>query len=249
MDRPDRQVFVYILTSNVRSASVENVKRIFSDKLFNVIPATINSPLNGGAAERDKVFTILRRSAAEHPNNACVIVKENSISFLPPNEIAKTMDAIVSGTAGNFHLFYLSKWLDDCSAWTNNRQKISENVVVVKTRSPHGIQAICFSPEGRTKILNNPIFANSENLSYDFNKSIQSGELDVLCTIGNIIQVDPLTIEGDWYKLNECNVDQPSIEPRMKPTFVAPDPEPNNSAPWLWIIIALIILCLVLSRR
>ena len=83
---------------------------------------------------------------------------------------------------------------------------------VVKTQSPHGVQALLFTPGGRDVILgakpmkNGDFFKARESLSKSLNVHIVKGDLDAFCVVPNLIAYDiSLALEDrDYLKVNEC---------------------------------------------
>lgn len=216
-----RHCVVCILTSDYQSTRCRNVTQYFNDPndrgkppFFIIEPVTVNAPagIPKGLVTTHRVMGALTYVRSHYPNFPCILIKDTSLCSRSSSMMA---DLIRKVMAKGPHLFYLCKWLDSCGEY-RDKQEIAPGVITVRTVSPNGLQAICFSPQGRDIVLGDVAGARgrklslrtSTNLSYDFNKAAKiDGDLIAYGTSGNpIVSIDPLTLSIDsLYKLNECD--------------------------------------------
>lgn len=262
------QVNVYILTNDLNSNGTRHILAAFDNSLFHVQPITFPpTTADKASQERDRILTILKRDEKERFSGPTIILKESSISNLDPGKMARIIKQVAE--KNDYDMFYLAKWLDDCGKQTDPRTGYGDGVVVVRSKSPHGIQAIMFSPRGRRVILGTSPTAKgsimdlstSANLDNDFNQAIRDGRLEILTTKRSLIHIDPSKVGGDTFKLNECDRGMGPAESKavpmngtagmagmagmtadQPPGSTATDVDKDTSSAWSpWLILAIVL--------
>lgn len=125
---------------------------------------------------------------------------------------------VCAGDGGKvYELCYLCKWLDMCQLYTKAEATeelgAKQSPSILRTRSPHGLQAVLFSPYGRDMVLGNVRMSNgayftlNKPLDKKLNEEIYAGNINALCTVPNLFDYD-ITLNAmtnqDYLKLNEC---------------------------------------------
>jgi len=200
------------------------------------------------------------------PNDYVLVIKDNSITNVTSQNVAELIVAACQHKT--WQLCYLSKWLDRCDLYKDKISLLGSTTFLVKTRSPHGCQAILFSPEGRDIVLKEKKMKNGQDfnvttsLSASLNQAIDRGYIDATCFIPNLISFDLTSIQqsNDYYKCQECR--QPDTASNVKRNPVtqgeekAPVTQTNNGngiSIWLCVLFVFILILLGLwflySRR
>lgn len=196
----DSNVIVFVLTTDNKSERVKNVMNIFSDKSFTVIPTTLSDAKGAASAsEYTRFIRCLEVAERDYPSQNCIIVKDNSLTFSSPQYIAKVINSV--SATGGWDLFYPCKWLDNCNLYSS--KPLTRDVIIAKAQAPQGLQAVMVSPTGRAKILklaHDP----SKSFSQTITDAVAASKLEAYTLPRSIIHVDPMTIDGQWYKYNDC---------------------------------------------
>ena len=121
------------------------------------------------------VCQALRMSKEADCKAFTIVCKETSISSSSSQQIFKLIeDAITlhkSEAKRRFDILWLADWLDRCDQFTNIQQIGSRGAFIADTVSPHGIQCLMFSPEGREKYFKmEPVKAGTITLSGVLNR-------------------------------------------------------------------------------
>lgn len=220
---PEHQpkVIVLIIPGDASVKRTNVIKRLFSNPMFDVItcePRTNIQVVNDGCTpeqtfEAHCVSYALTVAMSMDSNAPCIIIKDTSTSASSPDVVAATVRRCLS--VPNFDLCYLCKWLDMCQLYidaTNNDSSKNE-ISIMRTKSPNGVQAILFTPRGRDVVLGTQVMSNGRrfciecNLSKSLNKDIYDCNISAICTVPNLIEYDIAlnsTSNSDFLKANEC---------------------------------------------
>ena len=227
-------VLVYILSDEIDSPNIQNVRNIFSHHYFsvsvlNVVPESLtesktNNKIDKALAdmtpetreyltEKHRVQVALKSAKNNHPNEYVIITKDTSITTASPETIYDLIKTLKH--SGDYHLAYLCKWLDRCDLYIDKKPIENSSAIIAKTQSPHGIQSIMFSPLGRDVVLgfkpmkNNIKFKPTNNLGNSLNTEILNANLDATCIVPNLINFNPTlaTKYDDYKKSTECDWD------------------------------------------
>ena len=266
------QVAVYLLATDVATPRTAKVMSLFTNPLFHVNVMNMSPPSNIGdneslskeeAISNYRILWCLKDAKTRHPDSHVIIVKDTSVSDASPDRIAD----IVSGAMSNndWHLCYLSKWLDRCDLYSEKKPINGTMTVIAKTHSPHGMQAVMFSPHGRDVIRGEKPMKNGEYFSADkkaihnaIHEAIMNGNLHATCAVPNLINFDTNAASrpSDYLKSHECELPptqttQParsgeggSMENEGKQMQQNPSQTNNN---WIWWILVIIIIILILA--
>lgn len=180
------------------------------------------------------------RMAKKINNDAHVIViKDNSVT----NGSAATINSSVQNTLSHtFDICYLCKWNDKCQLYTSVDKTSTATPALVNTKSPNGIQAMIFSPNGRDVVLGVKNMANGKPLMTDIpinnrlNQEIYNGNIKATCLVPNLFEFDIILNaehNSDYAKLSQClNVG-------------VGNPEPSSGGNLLWFILIVVVVILV----
>jgi hypothetical protein len=216
----EQRIPVYIIRDQHYEDRSNAVASLFIPETFLTIVPAIPS----GSATTDKnyynhaeahqVGWCLRDAKTRFPAQPLIIVKDSTICVADPQTISDiiTSTLALSGSKETFHLCYLCKWMDKCQLYSNRKSIPGTMATVVQTQSPHGIQAILFTPQGRDTILgkipmnNGQRFQGRDSLSETFNREIVAGNLTALCIVPNLMEYDIrlASRDCDYLKSNSC---------------------------------------------
>ena len=237
-------VEVFILTRDHNSKRSKELSQLFRNDLFVVQNLKIsNSDFQKTHLSRDDygVLKILKKSDWAKPT---IIIKDDSSTLVTSKSMTRIVKDILRQSG--WDLCYLSKWLDRCDLYTGSKKIAGLNANLVRTSSPHGLQAVVFSPRGKqvilglSKMINDKYFDPENSLSDSLNKEIEKGAIIALAVTPNVFHYDVTTAKevSDLAKTSECR--KPSV------TGAVEDGESPGTGPLFWFIATIIIVILVL---
>lgn len=204
-------VIVYILTNDLESARVDKVKALFTNSLFTVNVVNIAPPVNlttEEAQEQFQVSWILKNAKQQYPDNYVLIIKDSSISNLDSDSLANAIQDAIS--LPGWDVYYLCKWMDNCSLYNETIPIPGGSSMFYKANSPHGAQAILYSPHGRDVVIgdapmkNGQTFKANGSFSSALNKAVAQGNINAIVSNPNLIDFDISANPRQGYKLNQC---------------------------------------------
>lgn len=235
---------VYILAQDPDSERTAMVERLFDNELFVVHVVNIAIPrdqrLTSGpgitanqAVEAYRVTWCLRDAKERYPDLSVAVIKDTSVSNADSTTIADIVNETLQQPG--WHLCYLCKWHDRCDLYTNKKVLDGRSTIIAKSHSPHGVQAILFSVEGRDIILGARPLKNGQRfpeaitrpIGLLFNEAIMDGALDAVAVVPNLIEFDvnAARSNADFAKLSECRNPNAASRPVVNQT-----PNPTNVA-------------------
>lgn len=249
------QVAVYLLATDVATPRTDKVMSLFSNPLFHINVMNMSPPSNVGenealskedAISNYRILWCLNDAKTRHPDSYIIIVKDTSVSDASSDRIADIVSGAIS--SGNWHLCYLSKWLDRCDLYSEKKPINGTMTTIAKTQSPHGLQAVIFSPHGRDILRSEKPMKNGEYFSSEkkaihkaIHEAIMNGHLHATCAVPNLINFDTnaITKPSDYLKNNECELPPtPVPEKQMQQTA--------SSNTWIWWLLLIIVIILIL---
>lgn len=257
------QVIVYILTADPDSDRVGTLKRKFNHSLFNIqiidIPVTKGSETDYAykrRAEKYRVEWCLRDARENYYDNYVLIVKDTSVSHAEPAYLADVIStACNSNNKDNtkaWHMLYLCKWDDRCDLYDTKSGPSVHSTNIVRTYSPHGLQAVIYSPYCRDVVLGHKYMLNEEyfecpdehSIDTALSYHIENDHLYAYTTTSNLFDFDPSLAEntGDLYKLSQC-----ALKPKpLKKHDKKKDDGRLSGALLAFIIIIIVIVILLM---
>lgn len=240
----NNKIVVCILSSDSHSQKTKLLSKLFSDDFFIVttlnLPVTKNPPKTEDisedqAIERYRIIKALKHCQKKYPNNASIIIKDNSVSSSCRDVIKKTCLSI---NCLDYDICYLCVWLDRCDLYKKIKKIEETTIRINKTESPHGLQAVMFSPKGRKIILgikkmrnNHPFPSARKPLDTELNEQIECDNIKALCTTPNLFSFDVSESNSviDLAKMSVCRRPEQNIES-------------CDESNYFWIIICSILL-------
>lgn len=218
----DSIIPVYILSTN--SSSCIQLRKCFSSSLFSChvlnVPQVLSFSPNykhtsSSIQESSRFHKALSTAYSEYPNSYCIIIKDNSVTNCSSRDIDEivTKALEIGKYEKKWDLFYLTKWLDRCDLYKSPTYVRNKQTALISTYSPHGAQAICFSPHARNVLLGEtPFHKTSEYchlnkpLSSYLNECIEKGYFKAIGAFPNIFDYDVTKSSGvtDLAKLSLC---------------------------------------------
>lgn len=269
-DCSQEQVAVYIVVTDKQalnddsdtSQQCELVRRLFDHPLFvtNVVKINVNHNWykkypelsQEDADELYRYHWCLNDAASRYPQNLVLVVKEDSTSSSSPYNIADIV--LTAKRSCNWDLFYLSKWGDRCDLYTNKIEVEGQTVVISKTVSPYGTQAIVFSPSGRDIVLRKTKTKNGEKLDFskgslsdNLHRAISKGWIEAVTVTPNVIflNLSSIKVDSEYQRFSQCVTPSPEPQPTPQPT---PQPPPQSfNWMWLWFIILIFLIALIIA--
>ena len=207
------QVPVFIIAHDAVSTQTRQLQELLSDELFaiNIVTPPAGQRDNLQSQERWLVKTALTESATRFPDAHTLIVKENSVTTNSGEEMASYIAALVSDERSrSWDICYLCKWMDACEQYTDKRALPGSMMMVVRTPSPHGVQALLVSPQGRDFLLGKKTMSNGKKFNIEqaseldeaLNRAISEGALKSTTTTPNLFHVAPG--DADHRKYQAC---------------------------------------------
>ncbi len=212
------KVVVYVIRDRHHEDRRHIVQKLFRTKDFTVvIPDIPYDSIDSDAKnpyERQEAYQVgwcLSDAKEKYPKQPVLILKDSSLCVVNPDTVYKVIYGVINNDTP-FHVCYLCRWNDKCHLHSHRRKLKGLAMYVAKTQSPHGVQALLFSPTGRDTLLgqkpmkNGDFFKARESLSKTLHAHIVHGNLDALCVMPNLIEYDiRLALEDDdFVKVNEC---------------------------------------------
>jgi hypothetical protein len=207
MDSNNKNIIavVYILTEQPTKA-YHKIGIYFDKKYFLVIYKNIPYELKGDKTKY-RIIKCLKHCSIRYHNYHTIIIKDSSETVLNKNLITTKIKNVVElyntqNPKKRWDIFYLCRWLDLC----NKTQIFNKTHNIYRTYSPHGIQAIMFSVQGRQTLLGKTPLKNKKyiNLQHTqdyldtlLNKHIENKNLISICYQFNIFNFSPSYIKSD----------------------------------------------------
>lgn len=235
---------VYILTDQPTKA-YHKIGIYFDKKYFLVIYKNIPYQLKGDKTKY-RVIKCLKHSSIRYHNYHTIIIKDSSETILNKNLITTKIKNVVQfyniqPPQKRWDIFYLCRWLD----LFNKKQIFYKNHNIYRTYSPHGIQAIMFSVQGRQKLLGKTPLKNNKYIHFKhtddyldtlLNKHIENKNLISICYPFNIFNFSPSYIKSDKDLAKLCLTRKNSL-----------NSDPGISVVMYTIIVIFLLISLVIS--
>lgn len=216
------KIIVYILTQDEDELSDEviSLSRLFRDELFIVQPRNIPIPVGMNnntdqsiqqSAEAYRIIKCLKDARKKYHSLNVLIIKDNCITVARRKSITN-----ICLSACNIHdwdICYLTKWLDRCDLHSDRRKIPDETATLARSKSPHGIQALMFSPSGRDILIGKKTMRNknmfpliTKSLDVVLNDVIEKEYILAYCVNPNVFTFNTSYIKSitDLAKLSEC---------------------------------------------
>jgi hypothetical protein len=238
---------VYILEGEDASWS-EKVRYLFNHPLFVAYIVKIDVPeewlsrhnyLKKEAAEELYRYKwCLADAKSRMSSNYVLVIKDNSSTHITSQNMAEIIIAACQDK--RWQVCYLNKWQDRCDLYTDKTVLVGTSTVLARTYSPHGCQALLFSPEGRDIVLGETCletghhFEVKSSLSESLNEEISKGRLYATCFVPNLVSVDVIS-KQDYYKTQECK----PVEPET------PVVTSSGGNYWIWLILIVLLFVLI----
>jgi hypothetical protein len=219
---------------------IENLRNIFSAACFQTehFEAHQNSDLSCGA----KHLLALSFARSRHPNSPVLVVEDTSISILDADLMASRVKGVLNHHR-KFDLFYLCKWNDSCATYQKVGNTDSSDCLYY-TKSPHGLQAVLFTPHGRDVVLgyrrmkNGNHFKGQSNLEPALVEAIGEGNILATTCLTNWINYDLTLAEerSEFARANQCSLSGQNNNNGN---------ETWDIAAWIWLVIIVILVILI----
>ncbi len=168
------KIIVYILTKDKKSVQYDCF-----DHNFIVKYITLNAINTGRYGDDEKnyyefsrVIHALNNCNKKYFNNYCIVMKDTSVCQIKHRYLYHILNKTIKHK--NWDITYLCRWLDNQNLCENLYEDKRCNISSLRTYSPHGIQCLMFSPEGREKILKNEPLYNGNYFSINYEESLDT---------------------------------------------------------------------------
>lgn len=253
-------IIVYILTDNPESHKVQRTSSLFENDSFQVNVCNIRPPKDTVAqphmstADMTEFYRFtwcLNDAQTKWPSSYVIVAQDTCVSSADTDTIADAIRQTM--TKKKWDVLYLCRWLDKCEDNTDVDRLDGYTSYIVRTFSPHGLQALMFSPTGRDKVLgdkamsNGKLFAKKDVHPLDsmLNHHINEGDLTAYALGNNLLEYDlsQARDRADFVRMTQCQIASSST---------TSDSSTNFSVWWYVVIvafIAVIILVVVLITK
>src|SRR6516162_1980988 len=177
MNNDFNKIKCFLITKDKTQLEVKKLCKKLSD--FDL---TFLSP------QGDDWLTLKSTLATCPKSKYCFIIKDDSISYAKGDTISKF---ITSTLKSSWDVFYLCKWLDNCEKY-NNYTKTDTNYLTTRVYSPHGLQALILSPEGRDKLEKLKIESGEQLITF-----IPTERVMAYGSVPNLFNIDPIRYADD----------------------------------------------------
>jgi len=205
------QVFI-LLHGAPHKSHVSHLNSLFSDRIFDVelkpaCPISLQT----------RIMECLKESWRRDPQGHCLVLTDRVVSTCNSKAVTETIRTCIK--TKNFDLCYLFKYNDRCQMHSEivtdwSPQSLNQGVIsIVNSHSPNGLEAILYSPVGRSILLGKlPMkdrrnFSAKKDLESALRKAIYDGNLRCIATTPNLFQYDILNnalSHRDYQYRNEC---------------------------------------------
>jgi hypothetical protein len=215
-------VVVYIIRDEHHQDRRMRLRSLFSSDIFRVIVPNIPFTDEDSTKEKREAYQVgwcLSDAKESFPKNPVIVVKDSSLCVADSETVSGVISSCLS--VGDFHICYLCKWSDKCHLYSHRKEVSHTKNSIAKTQSPHGVQALLFTPEGRDLVLgikpmkDGEFFRARGSLSKSLNHHIVRGHINAFCVVPNLVAFDIslATDDEDFLKVNECEpVNYPIVD-------------------------------------
>ena len=244
-----RKFVVYILTDDEYKNEVEKLYRIFDKHYFVVQTITLSHQAYKNSdtlSEKDyneihRVDSALLKSNKKYNSMYTIILKDTCKIQISKDDLYDTLNDAVkyNEKKSDWDICYLCRWLDRCDLCTPVKNTPT-NLSLLETYSPHGVQALMFSPAGRNKCLGiEPTHTGGYFTPIDvpldtkLNADIEYGSLKAITYSSNIFQYDVKHAyrDSDYVKYSICRIPE--------------EEEIETYSIWIYIIAIVVVLILI----
>lgn len=211
-------ITVYILETDNYSRS-EDLRHLFEESIFAVNIVEISVPPNiypklkrEDAEDLYRIKWCLNDARDKNLDEHIIIIKDTSITNASSQDIAQII--AYTQRMGCWDICYLCKWMDRCDLYTDKINIPGHSIAVTKAYSPDGCQALFLSPRGRDIVLGHYPLINGDyldigsdpklSLSIILSKAIKDDQLQAVCLVPNLFNINTANINSDTNKFREC---------------------------------------------
>jgi hypothetical protein len=182
----------------------------------------------------------LKSAREKYPNSPVLVIKDTSVSNTSSDKIASIIESVERVPNALYDLCYINRFNDQCQLYTR-KIIIDKTTTLVSTQSPHGVQAIIYTPNGRDIVLglkpmkNGKLFIIDHPLGSQLNAMIFQSNISASCIIPNLIEynvIDAIS-NTDYSKVQECSM------------VFTPSQTNVNTVSFFWFFIILVLLLLL----
>ena len=222
------KIRVFITTREEDRSSVNQAKAIFDTDHVEIEVVSCNFKSNDNH-DYEMVKKCLKLSDDE---SYTIICKDSSASTMPAKILIDHLHHIIKNDC--FDIMWLANWLDQCQKYSNHRHVSKTGLAVVDTYSPHGIQCLMFSPEGRDKFLRIKKMIRDVHLSEYLNRSVKADRFKAITFQPCPISFDISKAEAPLDYVKTCQCADP-------PGPIHPDRPNSNINFFIFIVIGIFV--------
>ena len=204
-------------------------------------------------SDTKQVLACLNDAFSKHSDKYVFLIKDTSVTHVTSHTLTNVVKTAIglnsSDGEADWDLCYLCRWDDRCDLYDEKDKNFPSVTTkrgnkLVKSKSPHGLQAVVVSPRGRDIILgsakdhNDEVFncGKTKDLSLYLNGKIEKGGLHAVCIIPNIFEFNVLLAKNmsDYAKLSGCRRGGGRIRNDVS--------QRAHSKFWLFVLIVIILI-------
>ncbi len=236
----ESKINVYILETEGKS-QIEHLRRVFNHPYFNLYVVKVDLPTGQKDPEWHTYKWCLEDSRDKDPNSPLIVIKESSEIKIDRSSMIKSLKEAQKKKA---HVIYLHNYQDKCDLFTDKTSLEDCSTSLVRTRFPHGCQALMFTSEGCQAILGDKKMKNGHHFKVNgsfsdtLNDYIYQGHLDAYSFYPNIVNIHPDYVKNQDF-LVACLPDQ------VAGATADPVSTTTNTWGWFWVFVVLFIILII----
>jgi hypothetical protein len=247
------KILVYIIHGMGNQSHMKSLIDVFGDNKSEIFKIkTADRPISDDNQKNLKqaYYDGLKYSYQNMKEYPVLIILDSSTTLLN-YDLLKSYIMQISTLELDYDLCYLSKWQDQCQKHTT----IEDQKDIKMTYSPHGLQAIMFSPKCRDNILGldskHSFNIDTDDLDYELNLNVENSTFKAITLKTNLFNFDPNLARRntDYNKFNECVEVGPNDGFKAKANANT-DTDSSSSTTtnwtWLWILILILVVIFIL---
>ncbi len=185
--------------------------------------------------DRDRDNFVIKSLTDAPCDEYTLVCIDRMISVCTSDQIYDCIEYCISHI--EFDIFYLASWADRCDLYSDFHEV--DNYKIVRTRSPHGMACLLFSPCGKKKFLEKIELTKNRSLDLMVNPQLKS--FKVYTTTPSIIEFDITQSECDLELIKVCKCRE--VPEAVRPVEVTRRNTTTLNLLW-FILVLIIIICL-----
>jgi hypothetical protein len=183
--------------------NIGRIQRAFSSNYF--ITTIFDEPVPDNVTDVQSYLILgaLSKAKNRYPHLPVIVIMDNSVTNV--KDMERRISTALS-SAPNAGLFYLTKWMDTCSAYSYIEDSIDNGSAFAWTKNPSGAQCILYMPSTRDSLITT-LSSSDQSVSTILNTWVVQEKVRATTFVPNIVDFDIelATTTDQFLFLNECS--------------------------------------------